>query len=132
MRTEEIIKKEIVRRITIKVTDIDENIIIVLPKSVFKININKISMYDYKRFLNIEYQDDWVDCDKLSSYITKQANGYLGYEFTKICNRSDNHIGIHWDYDPMKEICLKEDESNYTILTKKIDIFTRIEYKKLF
>lgn len=130
---ERTISSEIVRKQVIRVTNIDEQKVIELPRSVFDVRISKGDVYPYKRFLCIEYHRHWVNREALTNQLVKSINRKLGEDFVKTCsNCKQYYIGLHYNYDPNADIVLKKDEDNYTIFTMKTTTEDKTEYKKLF
>lgn len=132
--SKEVIEETVIVQVKNKVTTTDENVVIVLPKNIFKVRIDKgdTPAY-YKRFLVIEYQDKWIDRVMLTYLVEQTINNYLGNGFIKPCtNCGFGYISLHYDDCSTKQVCVKQDEENYTIFTKSVTVKIEKEYKKLF
>ena len=127
------ISKEIVVKNTIRVTNIDEQKVIILPKSVFTVNITAGDCPTYKRFLNVNIRRAWVAKDELVKQLIYGINKYLGEDFVQICRGGDRYnFSLHYNLDPNKRILIKKDGEDYIVFTEKTTIEDKIEYTKLF
>lgn len=127
------ISKEIVVKNVIRVTNIDEQKIIILPKSVFTVHITAGDCPTYKRFLNVNIRRAWVAKDELVKQLIYSINKYLGENFVQLCRGGDRYnFSLHYNLDPNKRILIKKDGEDYIVFTEKTTTEDKIEYKKLF
>lgn len=127
------ISKEIVVKNVIRVTNIDEQKVIILPKSVFTVHITAGDCPTYKRFLNVNIRRAWVAKDELVKQLIYGINKYLGENFVQLCRGGDRYnFSLHYNLDPNKRILIKKDGEDYVIFTEKTTTEDKVEYKKLF
>lgn len=127
------ISTEIVKKDVIRVTNIDEQKIIILPKSVFTVHITAGDCPTYKRFLNVNIRRAWVDKDELVKQLIWGINKHLGEDFVQLCKGGDRYnFSLHYNLDPNAEIHVKRDGEDYVVFTEKTTTEDKVEYKKLF
>lgn len=127
------ISKEIVVKNTIRVTNIDEQKVIILPKSVFIVHITAGDCPTYKRFLNVNIRRAWVAKDELVRQLIGGINRHLGENFVQLCRGGDRYnFSLHYNLDPNNRILIKKDGEDYVVFTEKTTTEDKVEYKKLF
>lgn len=127
------ISKEIVVKNVIRVTNIDEQKVIILPKSVFTVHITAGDCPTYKRFLNVNIRRAWVAKDELVKQLIYGINKYLGENFVQLCRGGDRYnFSLHYNLEPNKRILIKKDGEDYVVFIEKTTTEDKIEYKKLF
>lgn len=127
------ISKEIVVKNTIRVTNIDEQKVIILPKSVFTVHITAGDCPTYKRFLNVNIRRAWVAKDELVRQLIGSINRHLGENFVQLCRGGDRYnFSLHYNLDPNNRILIKKDGEDYVVFTEKTTTEDKVEYKKLF
>lgn len=127
------ISKEIVVKTVTRVTNIDVQKVIILPKSVFTVHITAGDCPTYKRFLNVNIRRAWVAKDELVKQLIWGINKYLGEDFVQLCRGGDRYnFSLHYNLDSNKEIRIKRAGEDYIVFTRKTTTEDKVEYKELF
>ena len=127
------ISKEIVVKTVTRVTNIDVQKVIILPKSVFTVHITAGDCPTYKRFLDVNIRRAWVAKDELVKQLIWGINKYLGEDFVQLCRGGDRYnFSLHYNLDSNKEIRIKRAGEDYIVFTRKTTTEDKVEYKELF
>lgn len=127
------ISKEIVVKTVTRVTNIDVQKVIILPKSVFTVHITAGDCPTYKKFLNVNIRRAWVAKDELVKQLIWGINKYLGEDFVQLCRGGDRYnFSLHYNLDSNKEIRIKRAGEDYIVFTRKTTTEDKVEYKELF